>query len=60
MEAIPEGRQLEFLTGNGGPYIAGDTRAIARSLGLKRVTTSVCSPQSNGMSEAFVKNLKRD
>ncbi len=38
----------------GSGYIAGDTRAIARSLGLKPVTTPVCSPQSNGMAESFV------
>jgi len=60
VEAIPEGRQLEFLTDNGGAYIAGDTRAIARSLGLKPVTTPVCSPQSNGMAESFVNTFKRD
>ncbi len=29
VEAIPEGHELEFLTDNGGAYIAGDTRAIA-------------------------------
>lgn len=60
VEAIPEGRQLEFLTDNGGAYVAGDTRAIARSLGLKPVTTPVCSPQSNGMAESFVNTFKRD
>ena len=51
VEAIPEGHQLEFLT---------DTRAIARSLGLKPVTTPLCSPQSNGMAESFVNTFKRD
>ena len=60
VEAVPEGRQLEFLTDNGGAYIAGNTRAIARSLGLKPVTTPVCSPQSNGMAESFVNTFKRD
>ena len=52
--------QLEFLTDNGGAYIAGHTRAIARSLGLKPVTTPVCSPQSNGLAESFVNTFKRD
>lgn len=60
VEAIPEGRQLEFLTDNGGAYIASGTRAIARPLGLKPVTTPVCSPQSNGMAESFVNTFKRD
>ena len=60
VEAVPEGRQLVFLTDNGGAYIAHDTRAIARSLGLKPVTTPVCSPQSNGMAESFVNTFKRD
>ncbi|KQW52426.1 hypothetical protein ASC81_06850 [Pelomonas sp. Root405] len=60
VEALPQGRQLEFLTDNGGAYIAGDTRAIARSLGLKPVNTPVCSPQSNGMAESFVNTFKRD
>ena len=60
VEAIPEDHQLEFLTDNGGAYISHDTRRIARSLGLKPVNTPVCSPQSNGMAESFVKTLKRD
>ena len=60
VEAVPEGRKLEFLTDNGGAYIAVDTRSAARSLGLKPVTTPVCSPQSNGMAESFVNTFKRD
>jgi putative transposase len=60
VEAIPEGRQLEFLTDNGGAYIAEDTRAIARSLGLKPITTPVCNPQSNSMDENFVNTFKHD
>jgi putative transposase len=34
VEAVPAGHRLEFLSDNGGAYIAHDTRAIARSLGL--------------------------
>ena len=60
VEAVPDGRTLEFLTDNGGAYIAGDTRAIAKGVGLKPVTTPVCSPQSNGMAESFVNTFKRD
>ncbi len=48
------------LTDNGSPYIAKETQVFARQLGLKPCFTPVRSPQSNGMSEAFVKTLKRD
>lgn len=60
VEAIPSGHQLEFLTDNGGAYIAIETRRIARDLGLKPINTPVCSPQSNGMAESFVNTFKRD
>jgi len=52
--------QIEMLTDNGSPYIAKDTRIFARQLGLKPCYTPVKSPQSNGISEAFVNTLKRD
>jgi len=48
------------ITGNGGCYIAHETKAFARMIGLKPVTTPASSPQSNGMAESFVKTLKRD
>ena len=51
---------VEMLTDNGSPYIAKETRIFARQLGLKPCFTPVKSPQSNGISEAFVKTLKRD
>lgn len=60
VEAVPEDHALEFLTDNGGAYIAGDIRAIARSLCLEPVNPPVCSPQSNGMAESFVNTFKRD
>lgn len=60
VEALPEDLQLEFLTDSGGAYIAGEARAMVRSLGLKPVTTPVCSPQSNCMAESFVNTFKRD
>jgi len=47
VEAVPAGHRLEFLSDNGGAYIAHDTRRIARSLGLTPINTPVCSPQSN-------------
>jgi len=60
VEAIPVDHTLEFLSDNGGAYIADDTRSVARQLGLKPVNTPVCSPQSNGMAESFVNTFKRD
>ncbi len=51
---------IEWLTDNGSPYIARDTRSFAREIGLEPVTTAIQSPQSNGMAEAFVKTFKRD
>jgi transposase InsO family protein len=50
----------ELLTDNGSAYIAGHTRAIARPLGLKPVTTPSCSAQSNGMAESFINTFKCD
>jgi transposase InsO family protein len=51
---------VEVLSDNGSAYTAKETRIFARQLGLKPCFTPVASPQSNGMSEAFVKTLKRD
>lgn len=51
---------VEMLSDNGSPYIAKDTRIFARQLGLKPCFTPVKSPQSNGMSEAFVNTHERD
>lgn len=43
VEPVPADHRLEFLTDNGGAYIATDTRAMARALGLLPVNTPVCS-----------------
>lgn len=51
---------IEWLSDNGSPYTARDTRALAREIGLVPLTTPIESPQSNGMAEAFVKTFKRD
>jgi len=51
---------VEMLSNNGSAYTARDTRVFARQLGLKPCFTPVRSPQSNGISEAFVHTLKRD
>jgi transposase InsO family protein len=60
VEAVPPEHTLEFLSDNGGAYIAHDTKRIARSLGLKPINTPVCSPQSNGIAESFVNTFRRD
>jgi putative transposase len=51
---------IEWLTDNGGCYLARETRRFAREIGLVPRTTPLESPQSNGMAEAFVRTLKRD
>jgi putative transposase len=51
---------VEWLSDNGSAYIARETRQIATALGLRLAFTPVRSPESNGISEAFVKTLKRD
>jgi putative transposase len=52
--------EIEWLTDNGSGYTAAKTKAFASGIGLKPLTTPVCSPQSNGMAESFVKTMKRD
>lgn len=56
----PPDQPIEWLTDNGSPYVARDTRSFARAIGLEPLTTAIRSPQSNGMAEAFVKTFKRD
>lgn len=53
-------REIQYLSDRGSIYRAKETVAIGRSLGLKSCFTAAYSPQSNGMSEAFVNTLKRD
>ena len=53
-------REIQFLSDRGSIYRAQETVAVGRSLGLKSCFTAAYSPQSNGMSEAFVNTLKRD
>jgi putative transposase len=59
-DAATPAQPVEWLTDNGSPYIARDTRSFAREIGLEPLTTAIRSPQSNGMAEAFVKTFKRD
>ncbi|VVG73168.1 transposase [Pandoraea apista] len=58
--ALSAPAEIEWLTDNGSGYTADKTRSFAASIGLKPLTTPVCSPQSNGMAESFVKTMKRD
>jgi len=51
---------VEMLSDNGSTYTARETRTFARQLGLKPYFTPVRSPQSNGISEAFLHTLKCD
>lgn len=51
---------IEWLSDNGSAYIARETATTATALGLTLAFTPVRSPESNGISEAFVKTLKRD
>ena len=58
--AIRAPHPVEWLSDNGSAYTAVETRRFAAQLGLVSCFTPVASPESNGMSEAFVKTLKRD
>lgn len=51
---------IEWLSDNGPPYTAIETREFGRALGLRVCTTPAYSPESNGMAESFVKSFKRD
>ena len=59
-QEVPLGREIQFLTDRGSIYRDKKTVANARSLGLKSCFTLPYSPESDGMSEAFVNTLKRD
>ena len=51
---------IEWLSDNGSPYTAKPTRTFAQAINLVPCFTPVASPESNGISEAFVKTFKRD
>ena len=51
---------VQWLADNGSAYTAAETLVFAAALGLVACFTPVRSPESNGVSEAFVKTLKRD
>jgi transposase InsO family protein len=51
---------VQWLSDNGSIYTALETVIHAEHRGLEVVTTPVRSPESNGMSEAFVNTMRRD
>ena len=51
---------IQWLTDNGSIYTALDTPCATERLHLVPITTPAASPESNGMSEAFVNTLRRD
>lgn len=51
---------IQWLSDNEGMYTALETVICAERLGLVPITTPAYSPESNGLSEAFVHTLKRD
>ena len=51
---------MQWLADNGSAYTARETRDFALALNLTACFTPVRSPESNGVSEAFVKTLKCD
>lgn len=51
---------VEWLSDNGSPYTAKETRDFASQLNLVPCFTPVASPELNGMAEAFVRTFKRD
>jgi putative transposase len=51
---------IQWLTDNGSCYTARETVRFGKELGLEIRTTPAYSPESNGLSEAFVKTFKRD
>ncbi len=60
-ETLYDGESISAVARrNGVAPTVKDTHIFARHLGLKSCFTPVKSPQSNGISEAFVKTFKRD
>jgi putative transposase len=51
---------VQWLADNGSAHTARDTLDFAAALSLVPCFTPVRSPESNGVSEAFVKALRRD
>ena len=59
-DALRAPHVVEWLADNGSCYTAKETQDFAEALNLKACFTPVRSPESNGMSEYFVKTFERD
>ena len=51
---------MEWLADNGSCFTAHQTVTFAHAIGLVPCFTPVRSPESNGITEAFVKTFKHD
>lgn len=58
VERLPH--PVEWLSDNGSQYTAKETKSYGKEWGFIVRTTPAYSPESNGMSEAFVGTFKRD
>ncbi len=58
--ALRASHPVRWLADNGSAYTAAEILSFAAALGLVPCFTPVRSPESNGVSEAFMKTLKRD
>jgi transposase InsO family protein len=59
-DAIRAPHPVQSLADNGSAYTAAETIDFAAALNLVPCFTPVCSPESNGVCEAFVETLKRN
>jgi len=53
-------QNIEFLTDNGPEYACQKLRGVLRDFGMVVCRTPRCSPESNGLVEAFFGSFKRD
>lgn len=58
VEKLPQ--PIQWLSDNGGQYTAEATKEYGKVWGYEMRTTPAYSPESNGVSESFVKTFKRD
>jgi transposase InsO family protein len=56
--ALRTPQPVEWLADNGSCFTAHETLAFAHAIGLVPCFTPVRSPESNGIAEAFVKDLQ--
>jgi transposase InsO family protein len=59
-DAIRAPQPIQWLADNSSAYTAAEIIDFAAALNLVPCFTPICSPEGNGVCEAFVKTLKRD